>query len=77
MTRSCLLCGEMICGCKVHTYDDGLRAVYGLCDECTKGIARRCGESRGVRGEMSYTERYPDQEQAYRVLAELERLKRA
>ena len=78
MTRSCLLCGEMICGCGIHTTAWTLRALYGLCGACTAGLSRRLGEVVvDVDAETRTAVRLGDYRKSLRVQAELERLKRA
>ncbi len=50
--RQCLICGDVICGCPIHTAKDSMQSVYGICDACTDGIAGRLGEKRVVSGEV-------------------------
>ena len=48
MSRDCLLCGAMICGCEWHTARDSLQTYYGICESCTEDITTRVGEGKKV-----------------------------
>ena len=44
VSRDCLLCGAMICGCKFHMSPDSMATLYGICRSCVDGITVRAGE---------------------------------
>ena len=44
MSRDCLLCGAMICGCELHMSPNSMATLYGICRSCVNGIAVRAGE---------------------------------
>lgn len=44
MERDCLICGQMICGCKWHRRPYSLAQKYGLCQTCYSGLSNRVGE---------------------------------
>ena len=58
MSRDCLLCGAMICGCAEHRSQLSLKSVYGMCDTCAKGLATRSGERSGPREDELTTKKY-------------------
>ena len=44
MSRDCLLCGAMICGCEEDSSGEALSTIFGLCESCSEGLADRCDE---------------------------------
>ena len=45
VSRDCLLCGAMICGCAEHRDPiHSMQAEYGICDSCVCDVAPLIGE---------------------------------
>ena len=72
VTRACLICGAMICGCAECRSDDSLQHTYSLCDTCTEGVADRVGEQGGRNADATITTNLGDLDQRDRAIAKLE-----
>ncbi len=71
MTRSCLICGDMICGC-TECRNRGLSGIYGICRACIRDVADRMGEQHIRRGDFLETARYASEQMRHRVHTKLE-----
>ena len=72
--RNCLLCGDMICGCKFHRQPQALATLYGLCRSCSVPLGRRLGEHLKSEGDSLVKQARGNQFHLWRVKQELARL---
>lgn len=53
LALSCVLCGNVICGCYEHTNNGSLQGVFGVCFYCMIEISKRVGEKVGLYDEIT------------------------
>ena len=74
VTRSCLICGEMICGCAECRGQNSPRSRYGLCKSCAVDLTRLSGGKTVPKSDESavtYT-KHSNRDNYWRVRAKLE-----
>lgn len=76
--RNCLLCGEMICGCVIHSRGIAMQAIYGLCHSCTSDLQHLCGEAVDRKGDEAagVITQHITSDIAFRVRSALEQFQR-
>ncbi len=78
MTRNCLICGDMICGCaECRNNHNGLANIYGVCRSCTHDVAYRMGEQHSLNADELKVALEAEPDQVDKVEAKLEEWSRA
>ena len=76
MSRDCLLCGAMICGCWWHTGRISMAGIYGLCLSCSLAVGARAGEKVVANGDDHTFTHYASEARINRVARYLDSLQK-